>query len=276
MAHAAKTVADPILSPGTPAIKVVSHSMLFYWWPVWVVGFLMALLTLFSGTHLAIVPEGTKAKASGDGTVVLSFPGKATASLEEAEKASDKEAFPIHVAENKNYGVVFTMVLILVILITNVPLRGLWSVVALMVIVMVTLLFAFLDWWGAILEAVGKLHIYISAAGYLITAGVLFLCWAAVVFIYDQRRFMIFTPGQFIVHKEVGDMRQVYDTTNVTVEKRRSDLFRNWILGFGSGDLIVQTTSGQSVQIILPNVLNAARKVSEIADLMKTRPVVRE
>ena len=26
-------------------VVIISHSPLFYWWPVWVVGFLMAVLT---------------------------------------------------------------------------------------------------------------------------------------------------------------------------------------------------------------------------------------
>src|SRR5262249_8350786 len=39
---------SPPLPPTTPErneVKVISHSTLFYWWPVWAVGFLMALLT---------------------------------------------------------------------------------------------------------------------------------------------------------------------------------------------------------------------------------------
>jgi hypothetical protein len=35
--------------------------MLFYWWPVWAVGFLMAVLTWLDGHRLAIVPAGTTA-----------------------------------------------------------------------------------------------------------------------------------------------------------------------------------------------------------------------
>ena len=41
-------------------VRIVSHSMLFYWWPVWVVGFLLAGLTWWDGHRLAIVPPGTQ------------------------------------------------------------------------------------------------------------------------------------------------------------------------------------------------------------------------
>src|SRR5207248_11071456 len=45
-------------------IRIVSHSNLFYWWPVWAVGFIMALITGFSGFTLATVPVGTEAEAA--------------------------------------------------------------------------------------------------------------------------------------------------------------------------------------------------------------------
>src|SRR6202035_3288250 len=46
---------------GPREIMIVSHSNLFYWWPVWAVGFLMALITFFDGHRMSIVPEGTEA-----------------------------------------------------------------------------------------------------------------------------------------------------------------------------------------------------------------------
>src|SRR5436305_10806642 len=42
-------------------VYIVAHSMLFYWWPVWAVGLLMAGLTFLDGHRLAVVPPGTKA-----------------------------------------------------------------------------------------------------------------------------------------------------------------------------------------------------------------------
>jgi hypothetical protein len=86
---------------------------------------------------------------------------------------------------------------------------------------------------------------------------------------------MIFTPGQFVLHKEIGDLRQVYDTAQVEVEKRRTDLFRHWILGFGAGDLIIKVPS-QALEIEQPNVMFVSQRVAEISDLMKTKPVMAE
>jgi hypothetical protein len=46
-------------------------------------------------------------------------------------------------------------------------------------------------------------------------------------------------------------------------------------LGFGAGDLIVKVPS-QALQIEFPKVLFVNQKVSQIANLMKTKPVLTE
>src|SRR5262249_46417129 len=154
-----------------------------------------------------------------------------------------QDAFPVRVSANKNYGVVYVVVLLLVTFGANVPLRGLASIIAILAILLVTMLFAYMDWWEQIFDYVGGLHIEISGAGYLVPSVVLLILWLATFLFYDPLRYMIFTPGQMEVHKEIGDLREVFDTTQVEAEKRRTDLFRHWILGFGAGDLIIKVPS---------------------------------
>jgi hypothetical protein len=244
------------------SIKLVSHSMLFYWWPVWAVGLLLGCLSLLSGSRLAIVPEGTRLRTGGENAAEQSFelivPKGRAALVKEAAKARDGEAFPIPVDPNKNMGILFCVVLLVVIFSTNIPLRGLWSVIVLLSLVLLALVFAGLGWWHDIFTAVGNLHIYISAAGYLFPSITLLLIWLGTVFLFDPKRYVIFTAGQIVVHQEVGDLRQVYDTTNVQLEKRRSDLFRHVLLGFCSGDVVIQVPGPQGQQILLPNVQVAA------------------
>ncbi|HKB36662.1 MAG TPA: hypothetical protein VKD72_09425, partial [Gemmataceae bacterium] len=43
-------------------VVVISHSPLFYWWPVWAVGFIMAGLSYWQGYQMALVPPGTVAE----------------------------------------------------------------------------------------------------------------------------------------------------------------------------------------------------------------------
>jgi len=264
--------------PGeAPQFKVVSHSNLFYWWPVWSVGFVMAGLSFFGGDRLAIVPEGTTVKAATDGQsperYELTVPKQPTEALRQAAATPPgQEAFPQHISPDRVLGLIYTVVLLVVALATGVTLRGLWSVVNVMAIVLLVLLFTVLHWWGPILEEVGRLHIYESAAAYFVPSAVLLVYWVVTVFIFDQRRFIIFSPGQLIVHREVGDQQQVYDTGSVNVVKRLNDFVRHRLLGLGAGDLLVSADG--RFEFELPNVLFADRTVRQIAEVMRTRPVV--
>jgi hypothetical protein len=60
----------------------------------------------------------------------------------------------------------------------------------------------------------------------------------------------------------------------MTVQKQRSDLFRHWILGLGSGDLIVRTAGAQTHHFDMPNVLFLGRRVREIEDMLRSKQVV--
>jgi hypothetical protein len=264
----------PSLQPVT--IRVVSHTALIYWWPVWLVGLILAGLTYADGTRLAVLPPETTVKEIQPNKVYeLTMTKQPSPSLESAaaHTAKGQDAFPSRIAGNKNYGIVYIAVLLLVIFGSNVPLRGLASLVAILAVFLVTVLFAYLDWWTPIFDYVGGLHVQISLAGYLVPSVVLLVLWLATFLFYDPMRYMVFTPGQLVVHKEIGDLREVLDTTQVEAEKRRTDLFRHWILGFGAGDLIIKVPS-QSLQIELPNVLFVGSRVTEIANLMKTKPVL--
>jgi hypothetical protein len=271
----------PPATPGPEAadqvLKVVSHSGLLYWWPVWLVGFILSALTWLEGTRLAVVPAGTRVAQAGDNVFTLVVPKRPTAALEQAAQASaqGQDPFPIRVSGNRSYGMVFVVLTLLVIFGTNVPLRGLWSVVAVLVLFTLVLLLAWMDAWGPILERLWGLHVQISVAGYLVPSVVLFVMWVVTVFGFDQLRYIRFTAGQFVVHKDIGDAREVFDATPVILRKRRSDLFRCWILGMGAGDLVVSIPA-QNREIVLPNVLWVAWKIRQIADLMKIRPVVEE
>jgi hypothetical protein len=268
----------PEPSPQALTIRVVSHTTLIYWWPVWLVGFLLAALTYADGGRLAVVPSGTTVKDSQANKVYeLTVPSQPSRSLESAaaNTAKGQDAFPVRTATNKNYGIIYVAVVLLVVFGSNVPLRGLASVIAILAILLMIVLFAYLDWWAPIFDYVSGLDVEISLAGYLVPSVVLLGLWLAMVLFYDPMRYMVFTPGQLVVHKEIGDLREVFDTTQVEAEKRRTDLFRHWILGFGAGDLIIKVPS-QSLQIELPNVLFVSRRVAEIANLMKTKPVLNQ
>ena len=50
-----------------PTVTIVSHSTIFYWWPVWVCGYILAAITYFYGDSYAIgdnVEASTRAPTS--------------------------------------------------------------------------------------------------------------------------------------------------------------------------------------------------------------------
>jgi hypothetical protein len=67
----------------------------------------------------------------------------------------------------------------------------------------------------------------------------------------------------------------VFDTRGMVVERHRDDLFRHWLLGFGSGDLTVRTGGSNSQQLELPNVLGIGGKLNLIHTMLQEREVVR-
>ena len=97
------TAAPSAVVPGLPDIhsdvKIYSHSPLLYWWPVWVAGYLMALLTYIGGVTVEIGPY--------------------------------QELFH----PSRSMGAIYTFIFFLVILITNVTLRGTNSVIAILSLV---------------------------------------------------------------------------------------------------------------------------------------------
>jgi hypothetical protein len=254
-------------------VRIVAHSMLFYWWPVWAVGLLMAGLTWLDGHRLAIVPAGTQVVEGVDGgREALVLPAGAHLPKDPVTR---KPGEPIlRIASRSGYGVVFFVVVLLVIFITNVPIRGLWSVFVIMTVVLGTIILALAGWWDDILEAAGHSHVYINAFGYLALAVPLLVLWSVVVVFFDSRMYMVFSPGQLLVHQEIGSGQVAYDTVGMVVAKRRSDLFRHWLLGFGSGDLLVKTAGANAQQFEMHNVLFVGNKLQLIQQMLQTREVV--
>src|SRR5262245_36314566 len=122
-------------------LPIYGHSALFYWWPVWFVGFIMTLLTYLDGHRMAVVPNDWDekiAKASRTWQVEIQ-PGQMVtregiiivdpnAHLPPTKPAQAGGLLPepdqphIHMASSKTLGVVFSVTLLLVIFVSNVQL----------------------------------------------------------------------------------------------------------------------------------------------------------
>jgi hypothetical protein len=259
-------------------IVVISHSPIFYWWPVWFVGFLMAAWTFLDGHLMAVVPAGTVAESEravgghDDPRDVLVLPAGARLPADRATGAALQPR--LRMAVSNGPGMIFVTILCLVIVITNIHLRGLWSVIAILGIVSAAVLLAFLGWWDPILRAVGVVDVHINALGYFSIALFLLAIWTLIVLVYDRQLYLIFSRGQLRVHTAIGAGEKTYDTLGVMVEKHTDDLFRHWLLGFGSGDMTVRTAGTNAQQFEAVNVLRVGQKLRLIRQMLKERAVV--
>jgi hypothetical protein len=269
----------PPISDANREIRIYSHSALFYWWPVWFVGFIMAMLTGFDGHRMALVPPGTVADSSrtvsgheekGPVDVLIVPKGK---ELPRSKVNSELIQPHLHMARSKDFGVVFVVVLLVIIIVSNVPLRGLWSVIIILFAVLVTVILALAGAWEWILDTLYLVDVRINMGGYLLISLVLLALWAVTVFIFDHRTYVVISSGQVRVCLAVGAGETMHDTTTMTVSKKQDDLFRHWIVGLGSGDLILKWTNTNQ-EIDLANVLFIGAKIKEIERLVKERQVV--
>jgi hypothetical protein len=268
---------SPAASP--KEIVIISHSPIFYWWPVWFVGFLMAALTYFDGHLMAIVPAGTVAERARavEGheeprDVLILPPGKPMPQ----DKATGTALQPrLRMAASNNLGMIFAITLCLVIVVTNIHLRGLWTVIVILGILAAAILIALLGLWDIILGTFGLIDIHINALGYLGIALFVFAIWALTILLYDRHLYLIFSRGQLRVRRAIGAGEMTYDTFGIMVEKHVDDVFRHWLLGFGSGDLTVRTAGTNAQQFDVVNVLRVNRKLALIQQMLQEREVVR-
>lgn len=276
--------AAPTVPPAEREVRVYSHSALYYWWPVWAVGFLMSALTWADGGRMVVVPPNTEtvrdarvvySKQEGVQTTLDSRDALVLPQGKAVPQAGDENTSMrmLHMARNKNFGVLYAVVLLIIILVSNVPLRGLWSLLIILGVILFVVIMILAGWWDSLVQNFNLIDIRINMGGYLFISTVLFVIWAVTVFIFDHRTYLIITSGQVRLCLAVGAGETVYDTTGMTFQKRQDDLFRHWIVGLGSGDLIMHRTNTNQ-EIDFPNVLFIGAKIREIERLMKEREVV--
>jgi len=258
--------------------------MLFYWWPIWLLGYIAALVTYFEDHRLAIVPADTRVVVdasksdpthTGYSIVVTNPPTKL---LDQAERATsvpgEGPTFKTRVSQKAWIGPLFCVVLLLTVLITNVPLRGVWSFVVLLLVLVLALGITLVpNGWDNLLAAVGNLHIYINLAGYLFIATTVMILWVVSVFIFDQRTYMRVTPGHIAICEHIGASIRDIDGSRVELEKKRDDMFRHWLLGFFSGDIVIKLTDTKE-EIRLPNVLWIGWRIEQVQRLIREKTTV--
>jgi len=236
---------QPVGSPLTQAlaareVRVYSHSMIFYWWPVWAVGYLLAFVTRMWGEQVTFTIGGQEA------TVWFHPSG--------------------------SLGVIFTFTLLLVILMTHFAVRGVASLTVIVSAIAVTLFIAYMGWWDVVLRQLWSLNMYMNLSFYLFFSTAVFIVWAVSVFVAVRLDYYLFRPGQLVHVTVFGGGEESFDTRGMSVMKMRDDLFRHWILGLGSGDLHVATTGARKAEFVVHNVLFVGHKLEQIQALVAMKP----
>lgn len=212
-------------------VRIYSHSPLVYWWPAWAFGYGIALLN--------VGQEEFMARAAG-----RQF-GSAL-------------------------GLTFISVLLLLIVLTNVRLRGINSVVALLVIAFISVSLAWLGWWDNIARAVPYLSVHMDTGFYLVFSTGLLITWLMMFFVFDRLTYWRIREGQLTEEHLIGGGADSFSAVGLRFQKQRSDLFRAAV-GFGAGDLSA-TPTGDRGTIEIPNVVFAGRKIAAIEKLIAEVP----
>ena len=260
-------------------VVIYSHSAFFYWWPLWVVGFLMAGITYRTGHQVAFVPPGTVvergATVSGQAGPRDILVAPAGQPLPVVSPDGDPALPPLTMTASNNPGIIWAVTLCALVVVTHIELRGVWSVIAVMAVALAAVLLAVFGLWDWLFAAFRVLDVHISAAGYLAISTFMFVLWLVTFLLYDRREYMIFTRGQLRVRLAVGTGEVAFDTRGMVVEKKRDALFRHWLPGFGSGDLIVNTSGTNTRQFQMPNVLGINYRLAIIHTMLQEREVVK-
>jgi hypothetical protein len=260
-------------SDRTRQVVIISHSAFFYWWPLWAIGFVMAAITYATGHRVAFVPQGTQVERLDGGRDALVAP--AGERLPVASDA-DESALPrITMTASNNPGMIWALTLCALLVITHIELRGVWSLIVMLAVGLVCVLLAIFGLWDAFFAVFRFLDVHISAAGYLAISLFLFILWLVTFFLYDRREYMIFSRGQLRVRLAIGVGEMVFDTRGMVIEKKRDAMFRHWLLGFGSGDLVVNTAGTNTRQFQMPNVLRIDHRLALIHTMLQEREVVK-
>jgi hypothetical protein len=213
-------------------IKIYGHSTLLYWWPAWALGFVIALL---NAGQEKLLPTATGAQPSSA------------------------------------LGLTYVAVLLLLIVFTNVQLRGINSVVTLLTLAFLAVVLAWFGWWDDIARMVPYLHVHMNTGFYLVFSSGLLIIWLLMFFIFDRLTYWRIRPGQMTEERLIGGGAETFDTNGLRFQKHSSDFFRV-VLGFGAGDLMATAAGGRGAPIEIPNVIFAESKIEAVEKLISVKP----
>src|SRR5436309_3428931 len=143
----------------------------------------MAIISFFGGHRLAVLPSETVVSQESEKEHVLRVPGSPPKPMPtDADKRAQSvhlhdsgTPYRLHMSPSQYPGVIWAITLLLVIVITNVPLRGMWSVVVIVTFILFSVIFYLAGIWTYVVDFFDFLDIRINAGGYVFISSVLFV-----------------------------------------------------------------------------------------------------
>jgi hypothetical protein len=227
----------PNPSDELPSLRIYSRSNIFYWWPVWLFGFLFAFITYFQGGVIDV------------------------------DQVRREWFHP-----SSALGLAYIFILMAVITFSNLTMRGIYSVTLLLTIAFLTVLFAWIGWWDEIFYFVPLLSVHMNMGFYLVFSSLVLVLWLLSFFIFDRVQYWRVRPGQLTREDMIGGAEETYDTRGMLVQEFSDDYFRHYLLGLGTDDISLQTAGAKQKTIRINNVLFANAKVDAIQRLVSVEP----
>src|SRR5436853_7404824 len=162
-------------------------------------------------------------------------------------------------------GLSYVALLLLLVIFTNVRLRGIYSVVTLLGLGFLIVLFAWLGWWDHIAKILPYLQVRMNTGFYLVFSTALLFVWMMMFFIFDRFTYWRIRPGQMTIEHLIGGGAESFDTNTLRFQKMSSALVRA-VIGLGTGDLEVVGIGPEPLR--MTNVPFAERKVRAIERLI--------
>jgi hypothetical protein len=229
--------------PRRERIRIYEHSNILYWWVVWAYGYFCALLSFLNGHKVQLVEDRS-----------------------------------LYVYSHAWLGLSFAALLLVVILVTNVKAKGVYSVVLLLCLLVLGGLIHMVVGWRTIFHLIPLLLIFMNLAFYVFVATGIFIIWLAITFGVDRMNYWDFTAGQLTRVRRIGDGAHTYDTRGMVVERVPDDILINkilglWFLGLGTADLKITTAGASRESFEIQNVWRASTWERRIGELIAIKPV---
>ena len=187
-------------------LKVYTHSPILYWWPIWVLGFVFGILSLFVG-------------------------GEGSETVADASRVQ---------------GQTFVFVLVFVIFSTTVKLRGANSVILGLIMAIGGILLVTANLSGPIAAFIGGLDIYMSSSFYWFVGITVFLMWVVMIFGFDKVKFYEIAPGQVRERVFWGSGDRAESGANARCKYLKDDFLRHRMLGLVvTGDIEITLATGE-------------------------------